>query len=304
MRSVDRVGGRRRPASSACSSPSGCSLPADGRRAGLVRRAGAELGGGRLGRRPVPRAARHASTRCGGWSARTSSRGCSTTLQPAPDLGPPPDGDRTSRRPSVDGVVPVDREGRGRSPAAGSRRAAASSSARPRRHQRPRGRRRGRDRSSSAATAPRCARRSSPSTPTATSPCSRAADLDRPALPIGDIDEGGVGAVFGHPGGGPLRAAPFEVGQRVDGHRHRHLRPSRRPERRCSSSPSDLRPGDSRLAPSIDPQRQRGRRGLRHRPGSPGVAYALAIERARRRPRRRPHPPRRHRLLRPLARPR
>ena len=36
--------------------------------------------------------------------------------------------------------------------------------------------------------------------------------LDRTPLPIGETDEGGTGGVFGHPGGGDLRIAPFEVG--------------------------------------------------------------------------------------------
>ena len=49
----------------------------------------------------------------------------------------------------------------------------------------------------------------------------------------GTIDEGGVGAVFGHPGGGALRAAPFEVGEQVTADRHRHLRPGADPSARC-----------------------------------------------------------------------
>jgi S1-C subfamily serine protease len=35
--------------------------------------------------------------------------------------------------------------------------------------------------------------------------------LDLPPLPLGDTEPGGRGAVFGHPGGGPLRLAPFRV---------------------------------------------------------------------------------------------
>ena len=37
----------------------------------------------------------------------------------------------------------------------------------------------------------------------------RAATSTGPRCPRDTIEEGGVGAVFGHPGGGPLRAAPF-----------------------------------------------------------------------------------------------
>jgi S1-C subfamily serine protease len=39
--------------------------------------------------------------------------------------------------------------------------------------------------------------------------------LGRPRLPLGDVDEGGVGAVFGHPGGGPLEISPFQVGNEI-----------------------------------------------------------------------------------------
>ena len=44
----------------------------------------------------------------------------------------------------------------------------------------------------------------------------RADGIDRPALPIGDIEVGQSGAVFGYPGGGDLDISPFEIGQRVD----------------------------------------------------------------------------------------
>lgn len=42
-----------------------------------------------------------------------------------------------------------------------------------------------------------------------------APNIDRPALPISDVDIGGQGAVFGYPGGGPLEVSPFVVGERV-----------------------------------------------------------------------------------------
>jgi S1-C subfamily serine protease len=43
----------------------------------------------------------------------------------------------------------------------------------------------------------------------------RVSGLGRAALPIGEPKAGDVGAVFGFPGGGPLRAAPFAVARRV-----------------------------------------------------------------------------------------
>lgn len=40
-------------------------------------------------------------------------------------------------------------------------------------------------------------------------------DLGRPPLPMGDPAVGDVGAVFGHPGGGPLELSPAEVARRI-----------------------------------------------------------------------------------------
>ena len=39
--------------------------------------------------------------------------------------------------------------------------------------------------------------------------------LGRAALPVGESNDSGTGAVFGHPDGGPLRVAPFDVARRV-----------------------------------------------------------------------------------------
>ena len=46
----------------------------------------------------------------------------------------------------------------------------------------------------------------------------RVADIGRPALSLGDgsFDKGGVGAVFGHPLGGPLKLSPFKVADVTD----------------------------------------------------------------------------------------
>ena len=98
--------------------------------------------------------------------------------------------------------------------------------------------------------------------------------LDRPALPLGAHRRSApTGAVFGHPGGGPLRLAPFQVGRRVRGHRQRHLRPGRRSPRRpvprrpplaraTRAPPWSTRTAESSAWPSPS------------RPTSPDVAYA------------------------------
>ena len=53
----------------------------------------------------------------------------------------------------------------------------------------------------------------------------RADDLGRPALVRRTIEEGGVGAVFGHPGGEAAPGGPLPGRPAGHGHRHRHLRP-------------------------------------------------------------------------------
>ena len=187
---------------------------ADGRRARLVRVAGPQLGRRPHRRRPAPRPARHVrhpAPAGGGGPVRTRLHRPvqgGAGPRPAADVDEHPASGR--RRGG-----PVHREGaRRRLPAdpGGQRvrgRATASSSPTPTSspaRTRP---------SCSAATAPRCERGWWPSTRTATWRCCSTSDLDRPALGRADIDEGGVGAVFGHPGGGPLRAAPFSVGEIV-----------------------------------------------------------------------------------------
>lgn len=103
-----------------------------------------------------------------------------------------------------------------------------------------------------------------------------AADLDRAALPRGDIDEGGVGAVFGHPGGGPLRAAPFQVGDAVSA-TGTDIYDRNRTEREVLILSSALRPGDSGSA-LVDPSGAVVGVAFAIAPDRPGVAYALAIE--------------------------
>lgn len=103
-----------------------------------------------------------------------------------------------------------------------------------------------------------------------------AGDLDRAALPRGDIDEGGVGAVFGHPGGGPLRAAPFQVGDAVSA-TGTDIYDRNRTEREVLILSSALRPGDSGSA-LVDPSGAVVGVAFAIAPDRPGVAYALAIE--------------------------
>jgi S1-C subfamily serine protease len=104
----------------------------------------------------------------------------------------------------------------------------------------------------------------------------RAPGLDRPALPLGDVDEGGEGAVFGHPGGGPLRAAPFAVGEQVtaQGTDIYDRGPTRRAVLVLAAS---LQPGDSGAA-LVDAAGEVVGIAFAIAPDDPDVAYALAVE--------------------------
>jgi len=103
-----------------------------------------------------------------------------------------------------------------------------------------------------------------------------AGDLDRPALARGTADEGEVGAVFGHPGGGALRAAPFQVGDAVTA-TGTDIYDQNRTEREVLILASALRPGDSGAA-LVDPSGQVVGVAFAIAPDRPGVAYALAME--------------------------
>jgi S1-C subfamily serine protease len=104
----------------------------------------------------------------------------------------------------------------------------------------------------------------------------RADELDRPALPLGTIAEGGVGAVFGHPGGGALRAAPFQVGQTLTA-TGTDIYDRSTTRREILVLASDLQPGDSGSA-LIDPSGRVVGVAFAIAPDRPGVAYALARE--------------------------
>ncbi len=107
----------------------------------------------------------------------------------------------------------VHREGRGRRvrPHPGGERVRGRR--RPRGHQRARGGRRGRDDPCSAATGPRCAPPSSPSIPTATWPCSPPPTSTGRRSPATPSTRAAWARRSGTPQGGPLRAAPFSVGE-------------------------------------------------------------------------------------------
>jgi S1-C subfamily serine protease len=100
--------------------------------------------------------------------------------------------------------------------------------------------------------------------------------IDRPALARADVDEGAIGAVFGHPGGGDLRAAPFSVGQAVEA-TGTDIYDEERTERQVLILASGLAPGDSGAA-LIDPQGRVVGVAFAIAPDKPGVAYALDIE--------------------------
>ncbi len=100
--------------------------------------------------------------------------------------------------------------------------------------------------------------------------------LDRAPLPIGDIDEGGTGGVFGHPGGGPLRIAPFQVGDIVNA-RGFDIYDASRTEREVLILASGLRAGDSGSALVNDSGEVVGV-AFAIAPDDAGVAYALTTD--------------------------
>jgi S1-C subfamily serine protease len=103
----------------------------------------------------------------------------------------------------------------------------------------------------------------------------RAPGLARPALPRATAKPGDIGAVFGHPGGGPLRVAPYEVGRKVVA-TGTDIYDAARTERSVLVLASDLHPGDSGAA-LVDPQGEVVGIAFAIAPDKGGVAYALAM---------------------------
>lgn len=100
--------------------------------------------------------------------------------------------------------------------------------------------------------------------------------LDRVPLRRADVEEGAIGAVFGHPGGGELRAAPYSVGRTVAA-TGTDIYDEERTERQVLILSSSLAPGDSGAA-LIDPEGRVVGVAFAIAPDKPGVAYALDIE--------------------------
>jgi S1-C subfamily serine protease len=90
--------------------------------------------------------------------------------------------------------------------------------------------------------------------------------LDRPALPLSEAEEGDRGGVYGYPGGGDLRIAPFEIARQVQA-RGQDIYDDERTERDVFFLSAALAPGDSGSA-------------LVDRTGAVvGVAFAIAPDR-------------------------
>jgi S1-C subfamily serine protease len=106
----------------------------------------------------------------------------------------------------------------------------------------------------------------------------RVSDLSRPALPLGQgpFGTGGIGAVFGHPLGGPLELSPFEVAQAVDA-RGFDIYDRSRTTRHIFVLASDLQPGDSGGA-LVDANGVVEGMAFAIAPDEPHVAYALTLE--------------------------
>lgn len=104
----------------------------------------------------------------------------------------------------------------------------------------------------------------------------RVPGLDRAPLPLGDADVGDTGAVFGHPGGGALRAAPFEVGREVRA-TGTDIYDRERTERQVLILAAALAPGDSG-AGLVDADGRVVGVAFAIAPDKPDVAYALDVE--------------------------
>lgn len=106
-------------------------------------------------------------------------------------------------------------------------------------------------------------------------------DIDAPVLPLGDgsFDVGGVGAVFGHPGGGPLELSPFKVAETVDA-RGFDIYDQHRTTRHIFILGSELRPGDSGGA-LVDPSGVVQGVAFAIAPDQSNVGYALTLDEIR-----------------------
>ena len=101
-----------------------------------------------------------------------------------------------------------------------------------------------------------------------------APNLDRPPLPIGEVQVDTAGGVFGHPGGEPLRIAPFRVAA-ITPALGRDIYDAGLTSRQVLELSAALRPGDSGSA-LIDPEGRVVGVAFAIAPDRPDVAYALA----------------------------
>lgn len=101
----------------------------------------------------------------------------------------------------------------------------------------------------------------------------RAGGLDRPALPVVASSTGATGGVFGHPGGAPLRIAPFEVARQLTAI-GRDIYGTSVTRREVLELKSSLRPGDSGSA-LVNAQGAVVGVAFAIAPDKPEVAYAL-----------------------------
>jgi S1-C subfamily serine protease len=101
--------------------------------------------------------------------------------------------------------------------------------------------------------------------------------IARSALTLGDgsFDEGGVGAVFGHPLGGKLTLSPFKVAQKLDA-RGFDIYDQNHTTREIFVLSSDLAPGDSGGA-LVDPNGVVEGVAFAIAPDQPHVGYALTL---------------------------
>lgn len=104
----------------------------------------------------------------------------------------------------------------------------------------------------------------------------RVPGLGRAPLPLIDGAEGSAGGVFGHPGGAPLRVAPFSVGQEVRAV-GTDIYDRARTERQVLILASQLQPGDSGGA-LVDASGSVVGVAFAIAPDDPNVAYGLDID--------------------------
>lgn len=106
----------------------------------------------------------------------------------------------------------------------------------------------------------------------------RVPGIDREPLPLGGdaYPVGGVGAVFGHPFGGPLELSPFSVGEDTEA-RGFDIYDQHRTTRHIYVLSSDLAPGDSGGV-LVDPDGVVEGVAFAIAPDRANVAYALALD--------------------------